>query len=206
MRVGLGAFELDGAGVYVPVDGTTDGTSLVTRVNGDAEEARRQLSERLSRVDPALGQIWSLRTAAARGAFVLQLAFWTTAMLAALALALTASGLFGVLSYLVEQRRKEIGVRMALGALPGNILRLVLRQSLKPVALGVVTGAAFAGALANALISLPVAGQVAEAVRLFDPLAYGAGLLCIVIACLLAASIPAVRAARVDPIATLREE
>jgi ABC-type antimicrobial peptide transport system permease subunit len=127
-------------------------------------------------------------------------------VLAVLALALTASGLFGVLSYLVERRRKEIGVRMALGAVPGNILRLVLRQSLKPVALGVVIGAAFAGALGNALISLPVTGQVAEAVRLFDPLAYGASLLCIVIACLLAASIPAVRAARVDPIATLREE
>jgi putative ABC transport system permease protein len=135
-----------------------------------------------------------------RASMVLTVAF------AAIAVALAVIGVYGVLAWAVAQRVGEIGVRMALGALPGNILRLVLRQSLKPVALGVVIGAAFAGALGNALISLPVTGQVAEAVRLFDPLAYGASLLCIVIACLLAASIPAVRAARVDPIATLREE
>jgi ABC-type antimicrobial peptide transport system permease subunit len=74
------------------------------------------------------------------------------------------------------------------------------------VAIGGLAGAAFAGVLAKALVSLPVGGLVADAVRLFDPLAYAASLLCIVIACLLAASIPAIRAARTDPIATLREE
>jgi predicted permease len=205
-RFGIGGFRQFGAGVYVPIDTGTAGASLVIRVKGDPEQARRQLSERLSGIDPALGRIWAVRTAASRGTVLLDLAFWTTAALGALALALTASGLFGVLSYLVEQRRKEIGVRMALGALPGRVLRLVLAQSLKPVAIGGLAGAAFAGVLAKALVSLPVVGLVADAVRLFDPLAYAASLLCIVIACLLAASIPAIRAARTDPIAPLREE
>jgi predicted permease len=205
-RLGIGDFKQFGAGVYLPVDAASAGTSLVARVTGDPDEARRQLGERFSSADPALGDIWTLRTLAGRGTFLLQLSFWITAVLAALALALTASGLFGVLSYLVEQRRKEIGVRMALGALPGAILRMILRQSLRPVAFGVMTGAAGAGVLANALLALPVAGRIGEVVRLLDPMAYGTSLLCIVLACMAAVLLPAVRAARVDPIAALREE
>ena len=129
-----------------------------------------------------------------------------TLVLGALALTLTVSGLFSVLSYLVEQRTKEIGVRIALGATSRNVTRLVLSQTARPVAFGLLAGAGLALALATLLIALPAAGAISEIVHVTDPLAYAGSLLLIVAACLLAAAIPASRASRLDPMTTLRQE
>ena len=111
-----------------------------------------------------------------------------------------------MLSYLVEQRTREIGVRMALGATTSNVVRTVLSQSVRPVGIGLLAGTGLAGSLAAALMATPAAPQIGAIVRVFDPVAYGGSLLCIVVACILAASIPAARAARIDPIATLRQD
>ena len=126
-----------------------------------------------------------------------------TVVLGGLALALTVSGLVSILSYLVEQRAKEIGVRIALGATTQNIAALVLSQSARPVGFGLLAGGGLAAVLAIVLMST-LGSESGNTVRVFDPMAYAASLLVIVIACVLAASVPAVRAARVDPIATLR--
>ena len=136
----------------------------------------------------------------------LELAFWLTLALGALALLLTLSGLFSVLSYLVEQRTREIGVRMALGATSRSILALVLSQSARPVGIGLLVGSSLTAALGAALLATPAAELIASVVRLFDPVAYAASLLCIVTACACAALIPALRAGRIDPIATLRQD
>jgi ABC-type antimicrobial peptide transport system permease subunit len=205
-RVGQGMFENNDAGVYLPISAETPGTSLVLRVHGDPDRASEQLIESLAKVDPAIGGIMTMRTIAGRAIFVLQVAFWLTAILGVLALVLTVSGLVSVLSYVVAQRSKEIGVRMALGARTRDIARLVLLQSARPVALGLVLGGVLAGSLAPALMSTPAASQVGEMVNVLDPVAYAASLVCILIACLLAASIPALRAARIDPIATLKQD
>ena len=90
-----------------------------------------------------MGQILTMRTMARMETYFLQIAFWTTLMLGGLALALTVSGLFSVLSYLVEQRTKEIGVRMALGATTQSVTRLVLSQSIRPVGAGLRSAAAW---------------------------------------------------------------
>ncbi len=137
--------------------------------------------------------------------YLLQIAFWLTLVLGGLALVLTLLGLFSVLSYLVEQRRKEIGVRMALGATTRNVGRLVLAQSVRPVGFGHVAGGSLAGALGIVLMATPAASQIGDIVHVFDPAAYAASMLCFVAACALAALIPALRAARIDPIATLRQ-
>ena len=113
-------------------------------------------------------------------------------------LVLTVSGLFGVLSYLVERRSKEIGIRMALGAGAGDVTRLVLWQTIKPVGLGLSCGALAAAGMAAALLSTPAASGLAEAIRVLDPLAYAGAAVVIVVACLVAASIPAARAALVS--------
>jgi ABC-type antimicrobial peptide transport system permease subunit len=116
------------------------------------------------------------------------------------------SGLFSVLSYVVEQQAKDIGVRMALGAAGRDVVQLVLSQSLRPVVIGLVAGAGLAAALATLLLTMPGAAELDDWVRVLDPAAYGASVLTIVISCALAVSVPALRAARIDPIATLRKD
>jgi ABC-type antimicrobial peptide transport system permease subunit len=180
--------------------------SLMLRVHGDPGHARLALLDSVTAVDPAPGPIRTMRAMTGMQTYILQVAFSGTVALGAIALALTLSGLFSVLSYLVEQRRTEFGVRMALGATTRSVARLVLAQSLFPVGGGLVAGVGLAAALAIVLMSLPVASLIAHIVQVFDPLAYGASLLVIVIACVVAALIPATRAARIDPIAALRQD
>jgi hypothetical protein len=195
------------SGVYLPIDPQSPGTSLMLRVRGDPAQARLALLDRLTQVDPALDhEVGTLQTIAGMGAYILRIAFWVTLALGGLALVLTVSGLFSVLSYLVEQRAREIGVRMALGATTKDIGALVLSQSVRPVGFGLLAGGGLAAGLAVVLLSTPAASDIGNIVRVFDPLAYAASLLVIVTACVLAASVPALRATRVDPIATLRTD
>ena len=194
------------SGMYLPIDSRSPGTSLMLRVRGDPEQARLALLDHLLRVDPALDhEVATLRTVAGMGAYILQIVFWVTVVLGGLALALTVSGLFSILSYLVEHRAKEIGVRMALGATTQSIAALVLSQSARPVGFGLVAGGGLAAGLAIVLMST-LGSEIGNTVRVFDPMAYAASLLVIVIACALGASVPALRAGRVDPIATLRND
>jgi predicted permease len=192
--------------VYVPISAAVAETTLTVRVLGDPDEARRALLRRLTAIDPNMGQVMTLRTMARMETYFLQIAFWLTVVLGGLALVLTLSGLFSVLSYLVEQRAKEIGVRMALGATMRDVGELVLWQSIRPVGYGLVAGTGLALALGTVLMATPGAALIGSVVRVFDPAAYAASLLCIVTACAAAAAVPAWRAARIDPIATLRQE
>jgi ABC-type antimicrobial peptide transport system permease subunit len=139
-------------------------------------------------------------------AYLLQIAFWLTVVLGGLALALTLSGLFSVLSYLVEQRAKEIGLRMALGATPRTVGNLVIAQLARPVAIGLLVGTGMAGGVAVILMSTSAASTIGTVVHVLDPVAYTASLMIIVSACALSALVPALRAARIDPMRTLRQE
>lgn len=119
---------------------------------------------------------------------------------ALLALTLAAVGIHAVVGYLVIQRTREVGIRMALGARRGDVLRLVLRQGLTPVLAGVVAGAVLSVAGARVMRTL-VFG-----IAPLDPLSFvlaGSGLFLVA---LLAAWIPAQRATAVDPLVALREE
>ena len=193
--------------VYVPTSATIPGTALIARVRVDPELARQTLLNRLTAIDPAMArQVTTMRTMARMDTYLLQIAFWLTVVLGGLALALTLSGLFSVLSYLVEQRTREIGVRMALGATTRDVARLVLSQSIRPVGFGLFIGAGSAAGLAALLLATPAAATIGEIVHVLDPVAYAVSLLIIVAACLAAASIPATRAARLDPTRALRQE
>src|SRR5690606_387825 len=188
-RIG-GQRLLAGPDVYLPVAADAPGTSLALRVRGDPEVASRRLYERLSAIEPTLAEIIPLRELARMEEYLLEVPFWLTLVLAALALFLTLSGLFSVLSYLVEQRTREIGVRMALGATRRRIGALVLSQSARPVGIGLLVGAGLPAALGAALLATPAAAMIGQTVRLFDPLAYAGSLIVVLGACVLAALAP----------------
>jgi predicted permease len=198
--------DIKEAGVFLPTRLEAAKTSVVARVHGDPDLARQTLLERLTRVDPNMGMIVTMRTVARLETFFLQIAFLVSLILGGLALLLTVSGLFSVLSYLVEQRTREIGVRMALGASSQKVTQLMLTQTTRPVVYGLIAGAGLAAGLAAALMATPAGGLIAEVVHITDPVAYAASLLVIVVACLLAAWIPAARASKIDPMRTLRQE
>jgi ABC-type antimicrobial peptide transport system permease subunit len=125
---------------------------------------------------------------------------WLLSAFAGLALLLAAAGLYGVASYLVTQRTRDIGVRMALGAAPGDISRQVVGEAGRWIAAGAVLGCALAWAGTRAL-QAQLYGVSSR-----DPLSWIAALGVLAAALLLAVLRPAVRAARVDPMEALRAD
>jgi putative ABC transport system permease protein len=119
---------------------------------------------------------------------------------AAIALALAAVGIYGVISYSVRQRTQEIGIRMALGAARADVLKLTLVASMKPVLVGIGVGLALAAAGSRLMVTLLYRVPAA------DPYTFGAVTLVLLFSAMLAAYLPARRAARVDPLIALRHE
>lgn len=112
-----------------------------------------------------------MQTVARLETVVLQIAFWVALILGALAL-FTVSGLFRVLSYLVEQRNKEIGVRMALGASSKQVTQMMLSQTTRPVLYGLLRGAGLAATLATVVLATEAGAMIGEIVHVTDPVAY----------------------------------
>jgi ABC-type antimicrobial peptide transport system permease subunit len=104
------------------------------------------------------------------------------------------------MSYLVSQRTKEIGIRMAVGASPGNVVGLILRQALWLAGCGLILGCLVSLGLGNLL------AHVFYMIRPFDLIAYMAACAAVTIAAIASAFVPSRRASRIDPVQTLRAE
>jgi predicted permease len=179
-----------------------DGSAVVLRTQGDPTATVAAVRRAVSQLDPGaviyavdtMDGILTKSLAARRLSLVLLAGF------AVLALALSCMGLYGVLSYLADIRTREIGVRMALGADRGDVLRLILKQGVSMALLGVVVGFVLALSLTS-LMSSQLFGVTPH-----DPLTFvSVGALLVAVA-LLACYIPAKRATRVDPMVALRYE
>jgi putative ABC transport system permease protein len=185
----------------IPAALTGPFTLRVRAANPEAVTA--DLRTQISAVDPRI--IW---TSMRRGDMAFQddademrYGVWAAGVAALVAILLSATGLYAVMSYAVQLRRREIGVRLAIGADPRRIVSMMLRQALRLVGIGILCGLALAAPMAAVMQATFVARVTA-----FDPVVFGptAGLLMLVGA--LASIVPALRAARVDPITTLRED
>jgi putative ABC transport system permease protein len=195
------------AEMYFPYQQVTDSPwfaprDLAIRTTGEPEQIINAVREAVRAVDPdqpisnvsTLKELLGEEAAQRRVGMVLLSAF------AALALLLASLGLYGVLAYFVTQHRNEIGVRLALGASPQQILMLVLRKGMTLTVLGVVIGLAASFALTRLMSSLLFG------VRAADPLTFGVVPLVLAVVALLACWLPARRAAKVDPMVALRYE
>jgi putative ABC transport system permease protein len=176
--------------------------SLVVRSPLPPETLASAVRERLKAFDP---QLLVLRTrtmsdvvsgALSRPRFNLVL----IASFAAVALGLAAIGIYGVVAFLVTQRTREIGIRMALGARAADVLRLVLQEGMAPVAFGAAAGMLAAVAATRALRTMLFG------VTPLDPVSLAAAPALLAAVALLACYLPARRATRVDPLVALREE
>ena len=206
--------RLDPAILYLPTSSANlNEYFALLRINGDsrnASEAIASLKEQLDgRRRPGF-LLLSLEDDAVHAQLLMARTFAMAAFsLAALAIVLASIGVYGVTAFLVSQREKEVGIHMALGASRGRVLRLMLRQGMRPVVLGGTLG--LIGALGvsgflKALLVFPGSVDVLYGARWFDPVTFiGLALLLGVIA-LFASYLPARRATRVDPMVALRHE
>jgi predicted permease len=171
--------------------------SLLMRVKGDPKVARRALDTAISGT-PRLSFIIPMEEAVAVQIYPFRASSWIGMALGGLALALSLSGIYGVLSYLVSQRTKEIGIRMALGASTSSVVGIVLSQSMKLAILGIIIGATLALGVSRLFAS------ELQNVDTFDALSYFGSIGIALVSALLAALVPSRRAATVDPVTALR--
>ena len=176
--------------------------NLVVRTASDPNRMIETIKAQVREVDPtqAVSNIRTMETLVSRSVATDRFSMWLLGLLASLALALAATGLFSLLSYLVSQRTHEIGVRMALGARQRDIFRLVLGQGALLLAAGLVIGLGVSFICARLFSSLLFETSAT------DPLTFMITPALLSLAALLACYVPARRATKVDPLVALRSD
>jgi predicted permease len=177
-------------------------TFIVVRTDGDPAALRPILRSTVLDLDrnQPVALFQTLEASLAQALSAQRVAAWLTMAFAAVALLLSALGLYSVLAYAVTQRTSEIGIRTALGAKPQQVVALVLRSGMKLVAVGLVLGlaaAAGAGRLIQTLLYY---------VQPLDPLIYLSVTVLFAVIAIVACLLPSLRASRIDPIIALRAE
>jgi putative ABC transport system permease protein len=198
--------QLDAAAepeVYVPYARVGDGIFGVTALiltNANPTALAPMVRTIVSDIDrtQVADDVMSLEQALGASIAPRRLNLLLLGVFAAAALFLAVIGIYGVIAYSVTQRRHELGVRVALGAQPADVIRMVVRQGMLVAMAGI-----FAGLVAAVMLTRVMEGLLYE-VQPIDPLTFAAVTAALASAALFACCIPAIRAARVDPVITLR--
>jgi putative ABC transport system permease protein len=178
------------------------GLAVVARTNGDPALLQAAIRSAVAEVDPdqPISFFATLETNVANSLGVQRIVASLTIVFAGLALGLSAVGLYSVLAYAVSQRTSELGIRMALGAQPGHVIRLVMSSGLKLVAIGLIVGLAGAAGAARLIRSLLFNVQP------MDPAIYAGVTVLFAVVAAAACLAPSWRASRIDPLVALRAE
>jgi putative ABC transport system permease protein len=176
--------------------------SIVVRTAGNPLILTQALREAMAIADPLvpIGEVRSMDQVLSHSLALRSFMMLLLSIFGGLALVLASVGIYGVISFSVSQRTREIGVRMALGARPADVLRMILAEGLKLVAAGVVLG------VTAALILTRLLEGMVYGVSMKDPLIFLLVNLLMVVVSLAACYVPARRAMRVDPLVALRYE
>ena len=176
--------------------------NLVVRTASDPNQMAESIKAQVREMDPtqAISNVRTMETLVSRSVAADRFSMWLLGLLGSLALALAATGLFSLLSYLVSQRTHEIGVRMALGAQHGDIFRLVIGQGAVLLAAGLAIG------LVASFICARLFSSLLFGISATDPLTFMFTPALLSLAALLACYVPARRATKVDPLVALRTD
>jgi predicted permease len=178
------------------------GVAFYARTGGDARGFLPVLRHEMAAIDPnsAGATAMPLSDYISAAWFAPQLASLFLGVLGVISMLLAGVGLYGVMAYSVSQRTREIGIRIALGADPGGVLRMILRRGLLLTLSGIAAG------LAIALAATPQIAPLLYRVSPSDPVSIVGAALFLIVVAVLASLIPALRATRVDPIVALHQE
>lgn len=189
--------------LYISFERTVpNSTTIFVRTRSEAGLALLPLTDALKKLEPgiAVNGARTLADVAGESVRVTKLMLWLLTIFAVTALVLAAVGIYGVMSYVVRQRSKEIGTRIALGATSGNILRLVMKEGMIIAVGGTAVGLA-AGVFATRLLN-----SVLYNVSPSDPLTMSMAASVILLTTLIACYVPARRASSIQPARTLSEQ
>ena len=198
--------------VFIPVAQTPYGlfqifegwfpTHVIVRTDGNPLALGTVVERTLHQMDAQVpvGRVRSMEQVLSASLALQQFLMVLVSVFAALAVVLAMIGVYGLMSFLVAQQKREIGIRLALGARPADIVRRVLGRGMLLAGAGIVTGAAGALALARLI------GGLLFGVKGNDAATLGTVAGCVIAAAVLACALPAARAARVDPMVALRYE
>lgn len=196
--------EGSGNEFYIPMRQTQDYgvVDLVVRSSLPTTELAPRLREALRPIEPNLptSNLRTMQTVVDRAASPRRFVVILLGGFAAFALILASLGIYAVISYSVNQRKNEIGIRMALGASPAMVRQLILSETMRLASVGAVIG------LIGALLATRLAASLLYGVTATDPVTFGGMIVVLAAVAGLAGYLPAMRAARIEPVTLLRSE
>jgi hypothetical protein len=181
--------------------------TLLVHTAGDPRSLVSGVRQTIRQLDPAmpLSEVTSLAEHFRTASYPFRLLGMAMAGAGVLALLLALVGIYGTISYSVAQRHRELGIRMAMGAVKQDILSLVVGQGMRPVGIGVALGLILGFAFTRLLTALPLGMELLFGVSATDSLTFGGVTLLLGLVAIVACYVPAVRATRVSPIAILKD-